>query len=115
MWNQGTNSVELSMYRLVGFCYTRYMIQAINTIEDVRTFFQQLLEESLNFHPDEDFANYINCETSADTYTPKEAELRNRLMDEAFEVCGQNKVCIYELGNGMALKYTGLDKFITME
>lgn len=91
------------------------MIQAINTIEDVRTFFQQLLEESLNFHPDEDFANYINCETSQDTYTPVEAELRNRLMDEAFEVCGQNKVCIYEFGNDMTLKYTGLDKLFKEE
>lgn len=86
------------------------MIQAIYTIEDVRTFFQQLLEESLNFHPDEDFANYINCETSEDTYTPEEAEQRNRLMQAAFEVCEKNKICIYEFGNYMALKYTGLDR-----
>ncbi|MEZ5018108.1 MAG: hypothetical protein R2800_13700 [Flavipsychrobacter sp.] len=86
------------------------MIQTIKTIDDVKVFFQQLLEESLNFHPDEDFTNYINCETREDTYTKEESELRNKLMDEAFVVCEHNKKCIYELGNDMTLKYTGLDK-----
>lgn len=87
------------------------MIQTIKTIEDVKVFFNDLLEESLNFHPDEDFTNYINCQTREDTYTKEESELRNRLMDEAFVVCEQNNICIYALSNDMALKYTGLDKF----
>lgn len=91
------------------------MIQTIKTMDDVKAFFQQLLEEDLNFHPDEDFTNYINGETKEDTYSPEEAELRNKLMDEAFVVCEQNNICIYELGNDMALKYTGLDKFFKEE
>lgn len=91
------------------------MIQTITTIEDVKTFFLQLLEEGVNFHPDEDFANYINGETKKDTYTRQEADLRNRMMDESFAVCEQNNICIYELGNDMALKYTGLDKFFKEE
>lgn len=80
-------------------------------MDDVKAFFQQLLEESLNFHPDEDFTNYINVETREDTYSPEDADLRNRLIYEAFVVCEQNKICIYELGNDMTLKHTGLDKF----
>lgn len=91
------------------------MVQSIKTLDDVRTFFQQLLEESLNFHPDEDFERYINVETKENTFTKEEAELRNRLMDEAFVVCEHNKICIYELGNDMTLKYTGLDKFFKEE
>ncbi len=91
------------------------MIQLIKTLDDVRTFFQQLLEESLNFHPDEDFEGYINVETKENTFTKEEAELRNRLMDEAFVVCEQNNTCIYELGNDMTLKYTGLDKLFKEE
>lgn len=91
------------------------MIMTIKTMDDVKTFFQQLLEEGLNFHPDEDFTNYINCETREDTYSRTEAELRNRLMDEAFEICEQNNLCIYELGNGMTLRYTGLDIYLANE
>ena len=90
------------------------MIQTIKTIDDVKTFFKQLLEESLNFHPDEDFTNYINCETREDTYSAEDADLRNRLMEESFVVCEQNNICIYELGNDMTLKFTGLDKYIQL-
>lgn len=91
------------------------MIQTINTIDDVKAFFQQLLEESLNFHPDEDFANYINGETRKDTYTPEEAQLRNRLMDEAFVVCDKNNESIYEIAQDLSLKYTGLDKYFNSD
>lgn len=45
------------------------MIQVINTIDDVNAFFTELLDESLNFHPDEGFANYINIDTSEPTYS----------------------------------------------
>jgi hypothetical protein len=87
------------------------MIQSINTVDDVKAFFNNLFEESLNFHPDEDFANYINGETKAATYTAAEADLRNDLMDRAFEVCDSAGVSIYDLAQELSLKYTGLDKF----
>lgn len=91
------------------------MIQEITTTDDVRTFFNQLLEESLNFHPDEDFANYINAESEESTYSLEEAETRNSLMDRAFEICALNEVCIYEIAHDLSLKYTGLDKFFGIE
>ena len=73
------------------------MIQEIKTIADVQTFFKELLAEDLNFHPDDDFSNYINGETRLPTYTKEEAELRNYLLDQAFEVCDNEWTDIYEL------------------
>ena len=36
------------------------MIQEIITVADVRTFFNELMAERLNFHPDDDFSDYVN-------------------------------------------------------
>ena len=83
------------------------MIKEIKTEEDVKIFFNQLLDESLNFHPDEDFVNYINGETKEQTYTENECQLRNDLMDRAFIVCENDGICIYELAQELSLKYTG--------
>jgi hypothetical protein len=63
------------------------MIAKIETIDDVKTFFRQLLAEDLNFHPDTPFEDYINCETELDAYIKEEAEIRNKLLDESFDVC----------------------------
>lgn len=93
---------------------TTEMIQEINTVEDVKLFFNQLLDESLNFHPDEDFANYINIDTRQPTYSNEEAQLRNQLMDRSFEICEQNSEDIYELAQALSLKYTGLDQFFPL-
>ncbi len=86
------------------------MIQVINTIDDVNAFFTELLDESLNFHPDEGFANYINIDTSEPTYSAEGAEMRNQLMDKCFEVCDHNHADIYELAQELSLIYTGLDE-----
>ena len=75
------------------------MITQINGIEDVKTFFRQLLVEDLNFHPDTPFEDYINCESRQDTYTPDEAATRNKIMDACFEVCESINIDIYELAN----------------
>jgi hypothetical protein len=75
------------------------MNQNISTIFDVASFFRHLIEvESLNFHPDEAFENYINIETGLPSYTPEEAELRNRMMEKCFEVCEQVGADIYGIG-----------------
>jgi len=63
------------------------MIQEIKTIRDVKTFFEELLSEGLNFHPDDQFEDYINYETKEPTYTEEEAVLRNHLLEQAFDVC----------------------------
>jgi hypothetical protein len=73
------------------------MIQEIITVEDRKTFFEELLAEGLNFHPDDDFSNYINYETKEQTYTDDEIALRNQLLDQAFEICEKEGADIYEL------------------
>jgi len=75
------------------------MIQTIETIEDVKDFFRQLLSEGLNFHPDTPFEDYINGETRLDTYSLEEAKLRNELLDECFTVCDKFNADIYEIAN----------------
>ena len=73
------------------------MIQEIKTIRDVKTFFEELLSEGLNFHPDDQFEDYINYETKEPTYTEEEAALRNNLLEQAFQVCENEGQDIYEL------------------
>lgn len=74
------------------------MISNITTIEDVKLFaFQLVNEESLNFHPDSDFSEYINFETNTSVYSPEESKILNVLMNKCFEVCEQYNEDIYEL------------------
>lgn len=72
------------------------MIQEINTVGDVRTFFNELLAEEVNFHPDDDFTDYIDYETMQPSYSESEAADRNRLLEQSFEVCDRVGVDIYE-------------------
>jgi hypothetical protein len=75
------------------------MLTAINFVSDVETFFNHLiLVESLNFHPDEDFRNYVKLETVLPSYTNDEAEERNRLLDQCFEICERKATDIYQIG-----------------
>lgn len=85
------------------------MIKEIKTVEDVKIFFNQLLDESLNFHPDEDFANYINIDTSESTYSIAGAQQRNQLMDKCFEVCDRLSADIYELAQELSFMHIGID------
>ncbi len=74
------------------------MINEINTIEDVKLFaFQLVNEENLSFHPDNDFAEYINMETKAATYNTEQVSRLNMLMDKCFDVCEKSDEDIYEL------------------
>lgn len=54
------------------------MITTVNTIDDIHTFFKQLLAEDLNFHPDTPFDDYINCETRLPTYTDEQVKQRDK-------------------------------------
>ena len=73
------------------------MISNIGSIEDVKTFFNQLNKEGLNFHPDDEFSLYINLETGEQSYTIDETTNRNTLLAQSFEVCEKEKADIYEL------------------
>lgn len=74
------------------------MIKVINSIEDVELFASQLVnDESLSFHPDDDFSNYVNLETKERLYSDEEAASLNQLMEKCFVICQQNDTDIYEL------------------
>jgi hypothetical protein len=70
----------------------------IQTLNDVIAFAKHLVQnEKLSFHPDDDFRDYVNFETQEAFYTNEEAILKNKMMNDCFEVCKKNKVEIYEL------------------
>jgi hypothetical protein len=90
------------------------MMRAITTVDDVYTFFQKLFDEGINAHPDEDFTQYINVETGDPTYTEREANLRNLLMQQAFDTCAKSSIDLYDMMQEFYLKKTGLHKFIPL-
>ena len=71
----------------------------IKTVKDVEAFFHHLLDErKVNFHPDDDFADYISVYDGTPSFTGDEVLLYNRLMDESFSVCENTKEDIYKIG-----------------
>jgi len=90
------------------------MIARIENIEDVIILSKELISEGANFHPDDDFSTYVHIETGRPSYTANEADLRNDLMNQAFEVCEKEGIDIYDLTMEVYLKETGLDQFIPL-
>lgn len=71
----------------------------IASVADVKAFFHHLVDErKLNFHPDDDFADYICVDDGTPLFTDDEVVLYNRLMEESFDACEAAGVDIYELG-----------------
>ena len=71
----------------------------INSVEDVKTFFHHLVHDcKVNFHPDDNFADYISIEAKTPSFTNDEVSIYNRLMDECFDVCKTAGVDIYTIG-----------------
>jgi len=74
------------------------MINEINTIEDVKLFaFQLVNEDNLSFHPDDDFADYINTETKEQCYSEEDIIRLNEMMEKCFVICEKAELDIYEL------------------
>lgn len=70
----------------------------ITTVEEVKDFFRHIVFDlDINFHPDDDFKEYVNYETGERTMDDEQAEIYNRLMEEAFDVC-DNDDMVYEIG-----------------
>lgn len=90
------------------------MLKQIKSTKDVVAFAKQLVKEGVNFHPDDDFKDYINLETKEPTFTNEEAELRNELMDQCFKVCENEGTDIYSVMHEVFLIETGMDKFIPL-
>ena len=69
----------------------------ITTVEEVKSFFHHIVYDlGINFHPDDDFKNYVCNKTGERTMDDEQADVYNRLMDESFEVCGEE---VYEIGS----------------
>jgi hypothetical protein len=63
------------------------MLYEITTMKDVKTFIEQIAHEIDNFHPLEDFTDYVYPDSYFRKYTDEEAEIRNKLLDKCFDVC----------------------------
>ena len=71
----------------------------ITSIMDVELYFHHLVDErKVNFHPDDDFANYVSLKDHTPTFSDKEVVIYNRLMDESFDVCEKASIDIYGIG-----------------
>lgn len=90
------------------------MITKIKNIEDVTVFVKELAVEGLNYHPDDDFENYVNMETGVPSYTSEEAALRNSLNEQCFDICEKEGRDIYDISMEIFLIETGMDKFIPL-
>jgi hypothetical protein len=90
------------------------MITKITTVQGVELFMKQLVEEGTNAHPDDDFNNYVNMDTGEAAYTPDEAEIRNRLMEQCFDICEEAGKDVYSVMQEIFLIETGLDKYIPL-
>jgi hypothetical protein len=72
------------------------MIQAINTMQDVVVFINQIAEETKDGNPFEEICRSKQSPDSTCRYTEQEAILRDKLMDRCFEVCSaQSQNFIY--------------------
>lgn len=91
------------------------MIQSIASVNDVEAFAKQLIAEGVSFHPDDDFNDYVYFKENKPCYTKEEAEERNNLMQQCFEVCEKNGVDIYSLMLDVTLKETGMDQYIPLQ
>lgn len=91
------------------------MIESISSVNDVEAFAKQLIAEGVSFHPDDDFNDYVYFKENKPCYTKEEAEKRNSLMQECFDVCEMNGKDIYSLMLDVTLKETGMDQYIPLQ
>ena len=90
------------------------MIMQVKTLDDVAEFTKKIISEGVAVHPDDNFSEIISVEKQKSSYTSTEAELRNLLMKQCFEVCSRNNISIYDFMQQIYLKETGLDTFIPL-
>ena len=77
----------------------------ITTVDEVLDFFKYLvIERRCNFHPDDNFSEYVCYADGSHTFTEEEIPCFNRLMDECFSVCADSNVSIYDIGLEVLMK-----------
>ena len=87
------------------------MLAKIKTTTDVKRFAKQLIAEGVNFHPDDDFNDYVFYENNNSFYTKEQAEQRNALMAMSFEICNKEQVDIYGIMLEVFLNETATKKY----
>lgn len=90
------------------------MITSITSLDDVKLFARLLVKEGSNFHPDDDFVDYVNYKTGEPSYSAEEASLRNTLMEQCFTVCESAGGDVYSIMGDVFLVETGLSQFIPL-
>lgn len=63
------------------------MIHQIKTMDNVKTFLEQIASEIDDFSPYADFASYVYRNTHQMRYTDEEAAIRNTNLEMCFTVC----------------------------
>ena len=82
----------------------------IKSFEDIKTFFHHFVDErKVNFHPDDDFADYICYDDKTPTFSKEDVGIYNWLMGEAFDVCETEGVDIYDIGFDELSRELGLN------
>jgi len=92
------------------------MISRVSSISDVKELTWLFVGEGVNFHPDDDFRNYVRDSKGIiePLYSDEEAELRNLLVNKCFEVCSKYGVDIYDVMLEEFLIATGMNKYIPL-
>jgi hypothetical protein len=76
----------------------------VSDLRSVRKFFEELVENNVIFHCDESFHDYVNFETNENTFSFKQAEKLDELMNECFSICESKNKDIYELAMSVLLE-----------
>ncbi len=99
---QKFNPFALGAYGQCSIAMAKYTRDShITTFEEVKDFFRHIVFDlDINFHPDDDFKDYFDSTTGERSMDDEQAELYNRLMDEAFEAC-DDEDRVYELGSDL--------------
>ena len=90
------------------------MLTQILSLNEVETFAKQIIAESVSFHPDDDFNDYVNLNENKPCYSKQDADFRNELMCQCFGICAKEAVDIYNLMLEITLIETRMDKFIAL-
>lgn len=64
-----------------------YSKKVLANVADVKEFFGWLLDEGINFHPEDSFSNYINVKTKGPSFSKEVADELDGLMDQAWKIC----------------------------
>lgn len=73
------------------------MEKNLQTIEDVQEFLNDCINYlGLAFHPDTNFIDYVSS-NGYPLYNEEQAEISNKMMEQAFDICDELDVDIYEM------------------